>query len=379
MYDEEFDFMNRVLPFDILYTFNTLADKHPYVGCVSLIQEPGLKLRAVANPSRVIQYALEPLKDFLRSILTDIPEDCTFDQSKGVNWCQAQLTLGKTLFSVDLSDATNLFPWEIQVYVLSEVRNYISSPAFKDIFDSCVTIFKMAAKSVWRCNLGDVFFRKGQPLGLGPSFFLFALSHHYVLRSLGSEDNYRILGDDIVISDSGLASRYVDQMTRMGCSISMEKTLESGTVAEFASNLIMQNLKVKQHKWRKVTRSNAIDLARLYGPKILHELPKSIRRVVLAISDIPEQFGGLGWNPKGLSFETRMSGPIGKILIEYEDELQVFRCRRTSAVSDLLRRITSLFCSMKNETLKATSYPLYQSILLSIRGQNPAMMIDQRH
>jgi len=38
---------------------------HDHVGKIGLIQEPGFKLRAVANPNRVYQVALEPLGDCL--------------------------------------------------------------------------------------------------------------------------------------------------------------------------------------------------------------------------------------------------------------------------------------------------------------------------
>lgn len=53
------------------------------VGKIGLIQEPGFKLRAVANPGRVYQQALEPLGNALSYFSQSLPWDCTYMQDKG--------------------------------------------------------------------------------------------------------------------------------------------------------------------------------------------------------------------------------------------------------------------------------------------------------
>jgi hypothetical protein len=51
-------------------------------GRISFIQEPGGKLRSVANPFRILNVLLEPLSDHLYSAVRSLPWDCTFDQYK---------------------------------------------------------------------------------------------------------------------------------------------------------------------------------------------------------------------------------------------------------------------------------------------------------
>ena len=56
-----------------------------------LTKDGGLKVRWIANPFRIHQAALEPLKDGLRSFLKDQAWDCTFDQEKPYKAVQEQI------------------------------------------------------------------------------------------------------------------------------------------------------------------------------------------------------------------------------------------------------------------------------------------------
>lgn len=58
-------------------------------GMISYIQEPGYKLRAVANPSRVHQVVLDELKQCLMQKLKSLRTDCTHDQRAGAE-CLSQ-------------------------------------------------------------------------------------------------------------------------------------------------------------------------------------------------------------------------------------------------------------------------------------------------
>jgi hypothetical protein len=94
--------MNHVRKYGDLYTecefYQSVAEEKPYnpgwrkpnppLGRIGFIQEPGYKLRAVANPHRGIQYLLEPLKQSLLIKLSQSVNDCTLDQEKGWMWAQ---------------------------------------------------------------------------------------------------------------------------------------------------------------------------------------------------------------------------------------------------------------------------------------------------
>jgi len=337
MFRFQFKVMSLTLPEDMLHLWRTEDEPHPFVGVVSYIQEAGYKLRAVANPTRVVQHALAPLKEALGHVLKTFPEDCTFNQDSGVNWCQNQLQSGKTLHSIDLSDATNLFPFEVQELVLKGISTRLKKPE-REYFLQLCSLFTVAAKAPWRLPDGTpLVFTKGQPLGLGPSFFLFALSHHVILHSLAGAGKYVILGDDVVISDSKLANDYRNLMSELGCRISEEKSIESQQIAEFASRLIRPNDVLRQWKWREITRSNVIDICRNMGSKFRTQVKRPLSDVIDALAPIPIELGGLGWNPKGLPLSSRLDNSVAQhILYSAKEQWIVCRRWRSSAVSDFL-------------------------------------------
>jgi hypothetical protein len=60
-------------------------------------------------------------------------------------------------------------------------------------------------------------------------------------------------------------------------------------------------------KWRELSDRNFLEYARFFGPQFIGALRPRQRRVAEVLAPIPEWKGGLGWNPKGLSVEERMS------------------------------------------------------------------------
>ena len=295
-------------------------------GRIGFIQEPGFKLRAVANPHRGLQYLLEPLKKTLLSVLKNCPNDCTHDQSKGWEWGQKFLTrmaaeklshgTNGQLSSVDLSDATNLFPLGIQLDILR--NTFKGNTRYMDMID----VFERASRLPWKVSgldeKDEVTWRTGQPLGLAPSFPAFALAHHFIMyRVIEGEEpegsfqeflrrprTYKILGDDIIMS-SALEPRYRKIMGNIGCSISENKSLRSATHGEFASRVFTKDTCLIQGKWKTPSDHNFMDLVSNLGPSYVKLLPTRQRKVVETMSQLPESKGGLGWNPNGIPLTIR--------------------------------------------------------------------------
>jgi len=76
-------------------------------------------------------------------------------------------------------------------------------------------------------------------MGAYSSYPLFALTHGFLVSYLGftcgvKSDTFKILGDDIVIRDDVLASRYRDTLRGYDIPISNTKTMSSKTTFEFA-------------------------------------------------------------------------------------------------------------------------------------------------
>jgi hypothetical protein len=295
------------------------------VGKIGLIQEPGFKLRAVANPNRVYQMALKPLGDAIYDTLKKAPWDCTFDQTKATLPIQLHLSNKKRCHCVDLTGATDYFPLSLQVDLLLSLY-----PTLNEY----VMMFYDLSRSDWIFEKSTIRWTKGQPLGLYPSFGAFALTHGillYYLNGMSHNNDFFVLGDDVVILNDSLALRYYQTLEKLGCPVSLNKSISSTTLAEFGGKLITLDSVEPQLKWRKLSDDNFIDVVRLLGPKSLRLLRPKQRKVVKAIMDIPDLFGGLGFNPGGIPFEVRyekylalMGNDDGTFLMSYDSRLNSF-------------------------------------------------------
>jgi hypothetical protein len=272
---------------------------HFDVGRIGLIQEPGYKLRAVANPGRIFQQVLGPMGDTLYRTLRELPWDCTFDQSKGFPFIKDHLSHGGVAYSIDLSGATDYFPLDLQLRILRKIFP-----------TSYVELFTDICQGEWEMpGFGRISWTRGQPLGLYPSFASFALTHGILLLGLAGsfQNQFYILGDDVVILDEELAHRYHSLLNDLQCPISESKSLVSSNLCEFGGKLITSTEVIPQFKWRQVSDNSFIDIVRNLGRRSVKILRTRQKHVIEKISFLPECLGGFGWNPQGLSIETRLN------------------------------------------------------------------------
>jgi len=277
-----------------------ICEYHGSVGRIGLIQEQGFKLRAVANPGRVYQAALQPLGRRLYDILPGLPWDCTHNQKLPFKTIIDGLKAGKTVYSVDLSGATDYFPLDLQLTVLKEM--FPSDLMF-------VNLFRDLSRGTWLYKNTKIRWNRGQPLGLFPSFASFAITHGLLLHSLNNFEHnnmFFVLGDDVVILDDGLYQRYRDALSSLDCPVSDPKTLSSSSVAEFAGKILTPSGVIEQTKWRNVSDDSFLDNVRNIGPGALRLLKPRQRKVAKILWDIPDFMGGLGFNPKGIPLEDRI-------------------------------------------------------------------------
>lgn len=267
-------------------------------GRIGFIQEPGLKLRTVANPFPVFQLCLSRLGTSLYGLLADLEEDSTFDQDKSVREVQNEIEQGRKLMSIDLSSATDRFPLRFTLAVLRQLG----------CVENDLWLFETLSRMEWQLPDGDrIKWQTGQPLGVYPSFAAFSLSHH-VLARMALPEFYRILGDDIIIDyEAGLRIRkfYSD----LSLVISEDKSLVSDRLGEFGGRLITRDFIYTQPKWREISDRSFIDLLRCMGPKGLSLLRPRQRKVAQLLAEIPETVCsfGLNWNPEGKTFLQRVS------------------------------------------------------------------------
>lgn len=236
-----------------------MMDQASYGGEVHFLQEPGMKLRAIASPYRIHQLALKPLGDAIYRIVEKLQWDCTFDQSKALPRIQDHLHNGGLVFSVDLTGATDYFPLGLQLMVLSEI--------FGDIID--IKLLEEISTMRWKSQVGDIQWKRGQPLGLYPSFGMFTLTHGLVLHYLakGNAELFYVLGDDVVILDQTLYDDYIKFLNACHCPWSSEKSLVSNILAEFAGKIITQFQVIPQYKWKGMSQDNFLDICAQLGPR----------------------------------------------------------------------------------------------------------------
>jgi len=280
-----------------------------YVGNIGFIQEPGLKLRAVANPNRVLQLALEPLGRSLFKWLATLPEDCCYHQETGVYDTQGWLAQGRKVYSFDLSNASDVIPLSQLIGILRAVK----------VPDAHWMLLYLAATGTWLIPLSSsvreasqLRWRRGTPLGLFPCFALFSLWHHCLVRGIcvsrGRLDfPYRILGDDIVIASPEVAEEYQRVLGVLGITISMDKSIESDRVAEFAGRVITRGAILHGLKYGDETSDNSfLEQVKNCGPRVSRYLLPKQRHVATWLSHAAPPVG-FGFNPEGKSYGERLA------------------------------------------------------------------------
>lgn len=276
------------------------------VGKLGMTQEPGGKLRVFASPELIHQAILEPLKGALELVLTQIPEDCTKDQESGAQWVKEQLASGCKVHSVDQSDATNLYPFALQEDILRDPLAGFPQ-RLVDYYVSVVTgLWEVPEELQKFANfLGRteaLAFTRGQPLGLGPSFFHYGIAHHSLVRGIcmklrkqkkNGTFPYRILGDDIVIADDEVYMEYCKVLEEIGCKIAYSKSYSSKTYAEFAGYRILPHAMYRPGKWRRLDATNTISNAKFYKSNLKHEVSEQVKELLESVLSLPTDLGGI--------------------------------------------------------------------------------------
>jgi len=204
---------------------------------------------------------------------------------------------------VDMSKATDNFPWEFQKLVLKAIlKKNQRTTDLRHLMDSVVTSGQWNFPDKSRVKWG-----KGQPLGLGPSFPLFAASHGLLLLLLnGSKWNhcFYILGDDVVILDDLLAARYREVLASWKVKVSETKSFTSSNIAQFAGKYYTSKGSFWIPKWVPFTRDNLIDMEAWWYSGLTKGLPD--HSLITWVLSLPSPYG-IGRNPTGIPLDQRFT------------------------------------------------------------------------
>lgn len=318
-------------------------EQMPLMGVLALIPEPGMKLRFAANPGRVYQSLTGPLGRKLFGALRRVPNDFTYDQDAGIAFVQRKLAEGLPSVSMDLSNATDNFPLELELAWLAdngcepEWLHLLRDLCRGDWFYQNEKHRRVTSPGVlWESDaaLQRVHWTVGSPLGVFPTFAAFALGHHALVQSCFEEAgvapdengayDYAIVGDDCTIFNREVAALYRKVMVALGVPISEAKTLDADHTSEFLGRIVTATEVYHGFKWKgRCSDMSFVDLARALGPSSRILMRKRQRDVIRVIAPLPEPLG-LGWNPQGLSWSERVGVWFDEFLREPDERIRTF-------------------------------------------------------
>lgn len=265
--------------FNDLYSLSEMILKHPwfslalkcscrsFFGQFALKEEAAGKLRVFAIGDSISQSILSPLHDALFSILKVIPNDGTFDQDASVKRCSEKSTITQSAFSFDLSAATDRLPARLSAKILGELFTPRFGKAWLRLLVDRDFAFSDHAISNYQAPENLIRYSVGQPMGFLSSWPLLAITHHWILQHAsfllgrhGWEENYEILGDDLVIFDKALAYKYLDLTRLLGVEINLSKSISSPDkpVFEYAKRTCIGFLNVSPIPFKQLLSNHSL-------------------------------------------------------------------------------------------------------------------------
>nr|QHD64814.1 RdRp [Erysiphe necator associated mitovirus 3] len=219
-------------------------------GQFAIKEEAAGKVRVFALVDSVTQSVLKPLHEALFAVLRSLPNDGTFDQESSVRRCQVKAMASGKAFSFDLSAATDRLPVILTGNIFESLFQIPGlGKSWSDFLVNRDFHFPEKISSKFNLNSEGVpsklRYEVGQPMGALSSWAGLAITHHWIMQyssalvfgvSNNWNDQYEVLGDDIVIFDENLANQYLLVMKAIGVEINLSKSIVSKTkpVFEFA-------------------------------------------------------------------------------------------------------------------------------------------------
>lgn len=217
------------LMFDNYVGYVTHYNRSPAVGLdqpggkTITIEQHKLDRRGIHMGDNPRQDRLNYVHRRLQRMLDFIPEDCTRDQTRGIEFARKvtdpayRAVRKNNVYSLDISKATDTIDLKFQELCLRAVLPKEIVDYWLDVNTDYRTFFTVDGQQIRYRQLC------GQAQGYKSSFPSFAWCHHMIMRMLmheaGMEDKraidfYRVLGDDSVIScqdpDEKILDLYID-------------------------------------------------------------------------------------------------------------------------------------------------------------------------
>lgn len=207
-----------------------------YLGKLGVVYDQAGKARVVASTNWWYQSAFHGLHDSLFKLLAQLPSDGTFDQKAALDRVISKMDKAHKLSGYDLSAATDRLPIALQVDILNALG--VDGTTWRELLD--------IEWSTWSIKdaPASVRYSVGQPMGAYSSWAMLALTHHVVVYTAykwsgesWDNNNYAVLGDDMVVNNDHAGAMYVQIMESLGLTIKAGKSVISKRFTEFAKRL----------------------------------------------------------------------------------------------------------------------------------------------
>lgn len=184
------------------------------------------KTRTIAVIDYYSQRALRPLHRGLMAILQSLVSDGTFSHNNVGEYAKQKTKEQSFIYCADLTAFTDRFPSIIQRYLLFELlkgREKLATAFWTLLAERQFTV-------AWSKDI--ITYNCGQPMGAYGSWPLCTLAHHLVVEYCARDikhikDQYRMIGDDLIITNEVVARRYQEVIEALGVSINLNKTVIS--------------------------------------------------------------------------------------------------------------------------------------------------------
>lgn len=304
-----------------------------WLGKLGFKSEPAGKIRVFAMVDPWTQWLMDRLHRAIFKLLSTIPQDGTFDQLAPIHrlreWQLANRgNSGRLppLYSFDLSAATDRIPVVLQKVLLSPFLTAWGAELWASLLVgrqyACPKTLKVAKGVTLKLTeSGFVEYKTGQPMGALSSWAMLAFVHHAFVQwaalsagvitiGEGWYRGYAILGDDVVIAGSAVASKYAALMRGMDVGIGAHKSLVSraGSALEFAKRTFLNGVNVSMVPFsefvmarqslaglNELVKTYSLSLgqtlsvlgygyrAKANSSKPLFQMPKRLRNYILAL------------------------------------------------------------------------------------------------
>jgi len=262
-----FDLLSRYGKGWIIHSKSVLSFDSIALGKLSFKEEAAGKLRIFAICDIWTQSLLAPLHDSLFALLKQIPNDGTFDQDISFERCLIKSMDAKQAYSADLSSATDRLPLDLQIEILNNLTNSKLGTYWGGLLRDRPFIirgnpYKIPAETY-------VTYNTGQPMGCLSSWAMLALTHHLILQYASSlvypnkvswNEDYEVLGDDVVIFDKLLFDQYLIIMKDLKVGVNLSKSLiaPNRSVFEYAKRTGVNGSDVSALSWKQVMAEDSL-------------------------------------------------------------------------------------------------------------------------